>query len=562
MSLSSCADVLVFERVPVVLAEEDDFAVLAGVLDVRVGDVRLGAGERATARGRAARAKRRQVRIMGERGSPTPSRYSNLRADALSSADLRWRFPALSRGAPRPVVRLSRRARAPARRCRSVKAASRATRASASGGDDARELRGQRRARRGAAGRDGPPGPRPPTRLARDAAAIAPTRARAPSPPRARAAPRPRPPTSGVAREGAGRRAGVVDATTTTMRSASPPSTRTAAAASASRPACIPPPTEKLGPVRPKAIEHSPGDGVRRRVREAPRLGGPGAALADARGEEGVRLERRERRCRRRRPAPASGPHAPRGARTAASASRTSASAREQPVDRRARDRGQLARRAARGRRGPPDARTPSAAAPAAPAGPAADHERGVGAAEGRGELERRARRAGDRAIEQPGRRVRVERRPRRRPQAGRRARSRRRTARSSSAPAAPSVCPICALNGCTTTSRAALGSERAARWRAHSAASLNGVAVPWALTRSTAGLPASSSAAAARAREPAPFAIGRRQVHGVRGGAEPDDERAASRRRPAARGRAPPRPRRAPSRRDPTGRGAAAATP
>lgn len=37
-----------------------------------------------------------------------------------------------------------------------------------------------------------------------------------------------------------------------------PPSTSHVPATSASRPACNPPPTEKLGPVRWKAIEHSP----------------------------------------------------------------------------------------------------------------------------------------------------------------------------------------------------------------------------------------------------------------------------------------------------------------
>ncbi len=80
--------------------------------------------------------------------------------------------------------------------------------------------------------------------------------------------------------------------------------------------------------------------------------------------------------------------------------------------------------------------------------------------------------------------------------------------ARSSSAPAAPSVWPICALNGCTITSRAAPAPSAIARARA-SAASLNGVAVAWALTRSIAGRPASSSAAAAARASPFPSRSG-----------------------------------------------------
>ena len=77
--------------------------------------------------------------------------------------------------------------------------------------------------------------------------------------------------------------------------------------------------------------------------------------------------------------------------------------------------------------------------------------------------------------------------------------------ASSSSAEPAPSVWPIWALNACTTASRARTGPRTAAIARA-SDASLKGVAVAWAPTRSTSGHPASESAArAARARPALP---------------------------------------------------------
>ena len=78
---------------------------------------------------------------------------------------------------------------------------------------------------------------------------------------------------------------------TTTTRSASPPSTRRTPAARASRPACRPPPTAKLGPVSPKAMEHSPATALGDVYGNDRGRGGSRPALADARGEERVGLE-------------------------------------------------------------------------------------------------------------------------------------------------------------------------------------------------------------------------------------------------------------------------------
>ena len=238
-----------------------------------------------------------------------------------------------------------------------------------------------------------------------------------------------------------------------------------AAAASASSPACIPPPTEKLGPVRPKAIEHSPGHRVRRRVRES------AAARRRARPARGC-APRRARSSRGWRgrvptttPAPASGPLAASSAATAASARRTSrrrgarrstacASARRQllaggsrstmrrlRVRTRWRTRPRRAGLAARGRAPRWRLRTPTTSLSAV---------RGVPV---RAPLEQARRRVG---VELPL--------PRRRRKDA--ALDRVRHASSSSAPAAPSVCPICALNGCTTAP-AAFSTPKRARERA-----------------------------------------------------------------------------------------------
>ena len=196
----------------------------------------------------------------------------------------------------------------------------------------------------------------------------------------------------------------------------------------------------------------------------------------------------------------------------------------EQPVHRQSRDSLRAARWAARGRRGPPGGRRRLGAA-CSGAGSRTEDEGGVRAPEGGGHLQRRPRGALDASAREAvlARRGRAAPRP---PLPGSTPRSMASAmASSSSAPAAPSVWPICALNGCTTARRAPSAPERAnERARLGGVVERRGRGVrAHEIDRRRPGL---RQRGRCGAREPASAAIGRGQMDRVGRDAEPRDNR------------------------------------
>ena len=432
--------------------------------------------------------------------------YSNLRAGRASPRI----SSAISAGwGRRRVVRMSLEPGAErGGRCRSVKRGSRRTTAQRVGRRGAGEVPGDEAVGERAAGARDDPGrwrprsgaPRRRSNARRCGRALRRRRARA----RTATAPGRRPSPASAR----GRRPGRRRPRRRRRARRRPPSTSSAPAASASRPACSPPPTEKLGPVSPKAIEHSPATALGEVYGKRRGSAARGAALADARREERVRLDRRQR-------APDDDAGALRGARRLPRAAPPTASARRtRPSARASRS---SVRPRARAASASCAGSTSTCAAGVDVHGPrrarrargAVGHdERRVGAAEGARELQGRARRARG-GCGRAGARAR---RDRARPSpadAGRTPRVDRVDAgeRLERARGAERVADLRLEAG---GRRGALARPASARASARaSAGSLNGVAVAWGLTRSTSGRPASSSAAVAARARPAPSRSG-----------------------------------------------------